>query len=76
MKNAAEGAWWWSGGGLTWIAQSRYSTPLTKLAIALSVRLPALCKDGAGTANARRVPEGDCVSPWKPMIYVINFCCR
>jgi hypothetical protein len=54
----------WSGGGLTWVAQSFDIEQLMKLAIWLWVQLPARCIDGAGTVRARRVPDVDCVSYW------------
>jgi hypothetical protein len=63
---------YWSGGGLTWIAQSSDIKRLTKLAIWLWVRLPAPCIDGAAPAHARRVPDVDYVKYWNHVIYVIN----
>jgi hypothetical protein len=63
-------AWGWSGGGLTWVAQVSARKPLMTLAFWLGVRLSAPCMDGASPANARRVPDVDCVNHW-------NYClCR
>ena len=45
---------------------------LTTLAIWLWVGLSARCIDGGGTAQARRVPDVDCVKYWNGVIYVIN----
>ena len=56
--------WYWSGGGLTWLAQGSYITRLTKLAMWLRVRSCASGIDGGGTVNARRVPDVDCVKCW------------
>ena len=56
--------WYWSGGGLTWVAQGFDIARLTKLAMWLCVRSCASGIDGEGTANARRVPDVDRVSYW------------
>jgi len=64
--------WCWSGGGLTWVAQSTDIQPLTRLVYWLWVRLSGACIDGVGTANARRVPDVDCVRYWNQVIYAIN----
>jgi len=64
--------WGQSGGGPMWIAQGSDIQRLTKLSMWFWVRLSARCIDGEAPANARRVPDVDCVRYWNRMIYVIS----
>src|ERR1035441_3058732 len=56
---------YWSGGGPMWIAQIPDIKPLAELVICLLVLLSAPCIDGAGTAQARRIPHMDCATHWR-----------
>src|ERR1035441_2227303 len=59
-----EGLRCWSGGGPMWIAQDSDIKRLMRLAFPLDNAFMPPGIDGAGTAQARRVPHVDCANHW------------
>jgi hypothetical protein len=70
---ALAAVWYWSGGGLTWIAQRSDIKRLTQLAARLWVRLSAPCMDGVAPVQSRRVPDIVRVNYWHYITYGLNY---